>query len=491
MTLLGQIKSLTKHSAIYTISTVIQRAEGFILLPILTDTSYLSSKSEYGDYALIYTFIAFMNVFYLYGIDAAFLRYYFLGRQKKEDIYRSAIQILSITSLLSSVLIFLLAGPLSIWIFNDPHYTFFVKIAAAILLVDTLCSLPYLILRAEERSVLFTAIRLGRFMLELFLDIFFVVYMKTGVKGILYANLLAALVNLVVLIPSQWHYLRGNFSPPAIRALLRFGLPMIPNGLAYLVVEISDRYLMLHLLDKDKVGEYSANYKFGTLMLLLVTAFRTAWQPFFLKVANQPDARNIYSRVMTYYMLGAAVVVLLGSLFIEYLVKIPITGQTTILGREYWGGIRIIPIILLSYLLYGVYTNLMVGIYIQKKSEWMALFTGLAALVNIGSNFYLMPHYGLIGAALATLLAYFIMTLTIYIANQLIYTINYEYKRLLIVLCYLSTALLLYYFAPLNVYLRILLVLGFPLVLAIFNFFTAEEKMQMQLKLHLHSIIKR
>jgi O-antigen/teichoic acid export membrane protein len=485
MTFLGEIKNLTKHSAIYTISTVVQRAEGLILLPILTDTSYLATKSEYGDYTLIYTFIAFMNVFYLYGIDASFLRYYFLGRQKKEDIYRSAIQILSITSLLSSALIFILAEPLSLWIFNESNYVFFVKIAAAILLVDTLCSLPYLILRAEERSLLFTAIRLGRFLLELALDIIFVVFLKTGVKGILYANLLAALVNLMVLIPSQLHYLRGNFSFPAIRDLLRFGLPMIPNGIAYLVVEISDRYLMLHLLDKERVGEYSANHKFGTLMLLLVTAFRTAWQPFFLKVAGQADAKKIYGRVMTYYVLGAATVVLAGGLFIEYLVKIPIFGQSTILGKAYWGGVRIIPLILLSYMFYGIYINLMVGIYIMKKSEWMVLFTGLAAVVNIGSNFYLMPHYGLMGAALAAVLAYLVMTISIYIANQKIYPIAYEYKRLSIILGYLLAGLILYYFFPVNIYLRILIIAAIPLVLVLSNFFNSEEKV------YLRSIFKR
>jgi len=476
MTILGQIKNLTKHSAIYSISTVIQRAEGFILLPILTDTSYLATKGEYGDYTLIYTFIAFMNVFYLYGIDAAFLRYYFLGRQTKEDIYRSAIQILLSTSLISSAIIYLLADPLSVLIFNENHYSFFVKIAAAILFVDTLCSIPYLILRAEEKSVLFTVIRLGRFFLELMLDIFFVVFLKTGVKGILYANLIAAIVNLLVLIPSQLSYVHGHFSFPAARELLRFGLPMIPNGIAYLVVEISDRYLMLHLLDKEKVGEYSANYKFGTLMLLIVTAFRTAWQPFFLKVANQPDAKTIYSRVMTYYVLGASVIVLVGGLFIEYLVKIPITAQTTVLGKAYWGGVRIIPIILLSYMLYGVYVNLMVGIYIQKKSEWMALFTGLAAAVNIGANFYLMPHYGLMGAACATLLAYGVMVFSIFIANQMIYKVAYEYKRLFIIVIYLFVAFILYYLVPIGFVVRLLIIVVLPLVLFLFNFFSAEEK---------------
>lgn len=476
MAIFGQIKSLTKHSAIYTISTVIQRAEGFILLPILTDTSYLATKSEYGDYTLIYTFIAFMNVFYLYGIDAAFLRYYFLSKQKKEDIYRSAIQILSITSLISSLVIFLLADSLAVLIFNQGGYAFFVKIAAAILLVDSLCSLPYLILRAEERSVMFTVIRLGRFLLELLLDIVFVVFLKTGVKGILYANLLAALVNLIVLLPSQSRYLRGAFSLSAVKELLRFGLPMIPNGIAYLVVEISDRYLMLHLLDKEKVGEYSANYKFGTLMLLLVMAFRTAWQPFFLKVADQSDAKKIYSRVMTYYILGASFIVLLGSLLIEYVVRIPITRETTILGRSYWGGLQIIPVILFSYMLYGIYINLMVGIYINRKSEWMALFTGLAAVVNIGSNFYLMPHYGLMGAAFATFLAYLVMMISIYIANQKIYPVAYEYRRIGIILLYLIGGMGLYYFVSPGFYVRLLIIAAMPVVLFVLNFFDPDEK---------------
>ena len=84
MSILNQVKNLTKHSAVYTVATFIQRLQGLILLPILTDPSYLATKSEFGDYALIYTFIAFMNVFYLYGMDAAFLRYYFLGEHSRQ-----------------------------------------------------------------------------------------------------------------------------------------------------------------------------------------------------------------------------------------------------------------------------------------------------------------------------------------------------------------------------------------------------------------------
>ncbi len=461
MSLLTHIKNLTKHSAIYTVSTLIQRAQGLVLLPVLTDATYIATKGEYGDYVLIYTFLAFMNVFYLYGIDSAFMRYYFLGRHTREQVYSSAIRILSITAVFSSVLIYIFADSISILIFDSDNYEFFVQIAAGILFTDTLCNLPYLILRAEERSVLYSGLRMGRFILELILNLLFVMVLKMGVKGILYANLIAAFVNLLVLIPFQLKYLKGAFSRIVIRDLLQFGIPMIPNGIAFLVVEMSDRYLMLYLLDKDTVGLYSANHKFGTLMLLLVSAFRTAWQPFFLRVAKEENAREIYSRVMTYFTAMAGVIVLAGGYLVGYIVKIPVSSTMTLMGSSFWSGTFIIPLILLSYMLYGVYVNLTVGIYIEKKTKWMGLFTGLAALTNIGCNLYLMPRYGMMGAAIAAVLAYLVMTLSIYFVTAKFYRIRYEYSILAGLYVYLAAGLCLFYLFDLSFLIRILIIFGY------------------------------
>ena len=173
------------------------------MLPVYTDLSIIESKSAYADYGLVYTFIAFMNVIYLYGIDNAFLRFFYLSKRKKEDIYFTASQILLVTSILFSVILYLLSDPVANVVFNDLGYGFFIKIAAAILFFDTLCNLPFLILRVEEKSVHYTSIKIGRFILELILNIVFVIFMKLGVKGILYANLIAAIINLVILIPFQ------------------------------------------------------------------------------------------------------------------------------------------------------------------------------------------------------------------------------------------------------------------------------------------------
>jgi len=476
ISMLNQIKNLTRHSAIYSLSTMIQRALGLVLLPILTNTTYLANKSEFGDYTLVYGFIAFMNILYLYGVDSAFLRYYFLGRHAKKDIYRSAFQVLSSTAILTSLVIYISSEPLAHLIFKDSGYQFFIEMAALILLIDTLCNLPYLLLRAEERSMMYTSFRLGRFLLELIFNLLFVVGLRLGVQGILYANVLAAFINLLALFPIQLRYLKGSYSWPAVKDLLKFGLPLIPNGLAYLVVEMSDRYLMLYLLNKEQVGMYSANHKFGTLMLLLVTGFRTAWQPFFLKIAKQEDAKLIYARVMTYFTFGAAFVVIMGSLFVDYVVKIPVAADTTLMGSAYWAGTYIIPLILVSYMFYGIYVNLTVGIYIKKKSQLMVIFTGLAAVTNIASNLYLMPRYGMTGAALAVLFAYLVMMISIFVTNQRIYPIKYEYGRLAMILIYLVATMILYYTLDPSWYIRVLIIMAMPIILYVLGFFEQSEK---------------
>lgn len=471
----AHLKNLTRHSIVYTLSTFIQRTLGLVMMPIYTSKAYLATQSDYGDLTLFYTFVAFMNIIYLYGMDSAFLRYYFLGKHSRNDTYKTAFIGVTLNALLISAIIFVSSTFLSQVIFNSVDYVYHVKLSATILFLDVFCNLPYLILRAEEKSVQFSVIKVIRFIIELFLNILFVVYYKMGFIGILYANVLAAFMNVLILLPYQFPYLRGKWNTNAFKSMVLFAIPMIPNGIAYLIVEVSDKFLMLKLLDKETLGLYSANYKFGTILLFLVIAFRTAWQPFFLKLAEQKEARDVYSRVLTYFTLMGVVVVVFVSYLIEYIVKIPLPGSITLLGKQYWSGVTIIPLILTSYLFYGIYVNLTVGIYIRKKAQLMIIFTGLAAIVNVSSNFYLMPHYGIMGAAIATLLSYLIMVLTIFVANQKIYPVQYDYTRLAFLFIILVLMLFVYYYYQPQLLTRLVLLALLPVVLWISGFFRKAE----------------
>ncbi|HEM49287.1 MAG TPA: hypothetical protein ENO27_03655 [Caldithrix sp.] len=246
--------------------------------------------------------------------------------------------------------------------------------------------------------------------------------------------------------------------------------------MAYLTVQMSATYLMSLLLDKDSLAVFSASYKFGSIFLFIVMAFRTAWQPFFLKVAKQENAKEIYSKIMTYFILLGVLIIIGGSLFIEYLVKLPLYFGRPFMGEQYWAGLKIIPLILTAYLFFGIYVNLTVGVFIKKKSNLMIIFTGLAAVVNVVGNIYMMPAYGIMGAAVVTLLSYFIMAFSIFIANQCIYPIHYDYARIGLLVLVLAVVLISYYMFSLPILIRLLIVAIVPGVLYASGFFNKRER---------------
>lgn len=475
MSLVANLKNLVRHSSVYLLSTFVQRALGLIMLPLYTDTAYISDKSAYGDYSLLYMFIAFMTIIYLYGMDLALMRYFFIKEHRREDVYKTAFAgVLSIAGILSIGSI-LFADNVALVLLGDVNDQSFIYLAAGILFFDSLTTLPYNLLRAEEKSTLYSIFRIGRFLTELFLNIVFVVWLDKGVEGILLANLTSSALNFLILLPYQFKYLRGRFNWNLFKILARFGLPMLPNGLAFLIVGTGDKYLMRLLLNKDMLGSYAANYRFGAIMLMIVMAFRTAWQPFFLRISDQPDAKKIYAKVLTYFTLAGSFLVVGGSYFVTYFVRLPLSSTRTIMGSDYWDGNIVIPFILSAYLLYGIYVNLTVGIYITKRTRLMILFTGLAAITNLICNYYMMPLLGIMGAAVSAVAGYAMMAVSIYIANQRIYPIQYESGRIAFILVYLSVMLsVLYWFEP-EFLTRIILIVLSPLIFIITGFFKKAE----------------
>lgn len=466
MSIFKQISNLAHHSAIYAISTAMQKMPAILLMPIYTRMDYIPSRSDYGEYVTIFTFIAFMNFFYNYGMDSAMMRYFFLGERDRKTVFSSTFYILLVTSLITTAAVIFFSPFLADTLLDNPAGTDLFRITGLILIFDALGNLPYLILRAEEKSVQFTMFRGLRFSLELIFNVIFVVVLKLGVAGILYTSLAASLINFLVMTPIIFRYLTAKIDFSLVKELFIFGLPFLPNGIAFTVIEMIDRFLVPNFLGKDALGVYGANYKFGAILMLVISAFRNAWQPFFLKIAHQENAREIYSRVLTYFLAGAAMIILGVTFFIRDALTFDFFGKGSLLGPMYWDGIGIIPIILLSYSFYGIYVILTPGFYIEKQSKYMIVFTGSGALVNIAANFYLLPTLNSYwGAAWATLISYFVMALTIYLVSNRIYPIEVEWGRIGIIAGLLAVCMGIFYIFHPVVLLRIVLLLVALLVL--------------------------
>jgi len=197
-----------------------------------------------------------------------------------------------------------------------------------------------------------------------------------------------------------------------------------------MLIQGIDRPILGKMTNLDTVGVYNACYKLGIFMMLFVNMFQYAWQPFFLQNAEEKNAKEIFSKVLTYFTLASALILVILSLFIDNIVAIPLLHGRTLIDSAYWGGISIVPVILFGYLFNGLYVIFTAGIYIEEKSIYIPLITGIGAAVNIVVNVLLIPVWGIMGAAYATLAAYIAMAAGLYIVTQRFYRIEYEFAKL-------------------------------------------------------------
>lgn len=471
--MIHSLKRLTKHSAIYGVSDVLGRSISFVLVPIYTN---VLSTGDYGHVTLIYVFIAFMNVFFTYGMDAAFLRFYLLEESERRQVYSTSFLTILISTVGLSAAVYLGAPFISTLISTSRTLNQYVRLAALVLCLDALMVIPFACLRGEGRAAWFAALKTMKAVIELGCNLWLVVGRHAGVEGILTSNIIGSGVVCGALLPMTLRRFGFTFSWNRLKNLLKFGLPYIPAGASVIIIELVDRFMLERMVSSEVVGVYSAAYKLGVGALLFVNVFRLAWQPFFLEASKQADAKDVYARVLTYFLLIMGGLFLGFSLFIHDLVRLRV-GPYTFFGRAYWAGTGVVPLILLSYVLYGLYVNLIVGVYLEQKTTYLPLITGAAALVNIASNLVLIPLFGMYGAASSTVLAYAVMAAGLYRVTQRYYPIQYEGFRILKV-C--GVCGLLFVAGRLDVgdsawLYRLGLLVCYPVLLAAVRFLNAQE----------------
>jgi O-antigen/teichoic acid export membrane protein len=226
---------------------------------------------------------------------------------------------------------------------------------------------------------------------------------------------------------------------------------------------------MLLLTNEENVGIFQANYRLGIFMMLVVSMFDYAWRPFFLNIAKEKDAKQIFAGILTYFTGFCTIVLIVLTFFIEDIIKIPLPGRGTLIGAKYWAGIYIVPIVLFAYIFNGIYINLMPGIYFEKKTKFLPFITGLGAIVNVAGNFILIPVMGLYGAAIATLLSYISMAVYIYFVTKKFYPVKYDFKKIYLLIFINIAAMAVFYISyykvlNINLIVKVILVIIFTAV---------------------------
>jgi O-antigen/teichoic acid export membrane protein len=438
-----KLKQLTKDTAIYGVSTMISRFLNFLLVPLYTN---IFLPDEYGVITNVYAFIGILNIVFVYGMDASYLKFASsLEIGDKKDNFSTPYNFVFLGSLALSFLILIFRHPVLKVLAVPEEFTYLIYFVVLILFLDSIAVIPFIKLRLERRPRKFALFKTLNISINVLLNLFFILILRWGIEAVFVSNLIASFATLILLIPDIIKNLKPGFHTTLLKSLLKFGLPYLPAGLASMLIQVVDRPIMEHLTDLNTLGIYQANHKLGIFMMLFVNMFQFAWQPFFLQEAkNEEEAKKIFAKVLTYFTLAGSVILIFLSLFIGNFVKWEIFGRT-IIGSLYWSGLYIVPVILLAYLFNGLYVVFTAGIYIKKKSIYVPIITGAAAIINIGVNFILIPKIGIMGAAIAHLVSYFTMALGLYIVTQQFYKINYEYVKIAKIFFSVFITLTIYY----------------------------------------------
>ena len=459
--MLEKIKELTKDTAIYGISTIVGRFLGFLLVPFYTN---VLNTSDFGVYSNVYAYLAFLNIVFIYGMDAAFMKYTSIsGNSDKKKTFSTAYIFVFFSSLFLAVILFLLRNPFTALMAIPGNFHHLTQYVILILIFDTLSLIPFANLRLERKAGRFTAIKFVNILVNIALNLILVLKFRLGIEAIFIANLAASVVSFVLLLPDILRKLTFRIDPIILKKMLWFGIPYLPASIAAMIVQVVDRPVVLAMTNSSTLGIYQANYKLGIFMMLFVSMFQYAWQPFFLNNAKEKNAKELFSKILTLFMIVSSLIWIVLTLFVDDFARLEIYHHKTIIGREYLSGLVIVPIILLGYLFNGIYYNFQAGIYIEEKTKYFPYVTGAGALINVVVNVLLIPVLGIIGAALATLASYIVMATGLFFFSQKFYKINYEYWKILKIMILIFVTGIVYYY----LYFQIGLTLLYKMILLI------------------------
>lgn len=409
---------------IYGLGQFAGQAAGFFLIPIYT--RHLSVE-EYGILAILMACVAFLSMFLNFGMGSAVFKYYFAtqdGMTRKQILGTAYILLLAAALVLCTALL-PLSRHLAAWIFGSGAYAIYFPLVVSVAFLNTASIIPLAYFRAERKAGYFAILSFLKFLLTLSAIIFLIVYLNMGVLGALVGTAVASTFIDLALIFLTGRKMRFRFSFPLAKKLLLFGLPLMPAQIFSWNLTTVDRFILQGLTDNETVGIYSLGYKIGLIFNVLVVApFAVAWGPFLFSKATEPNAKQLYSRLLNYYVAIAGFLALAIAVFSEQIVHVLAT-------PSYSTAAQIIPIVVFSYYLYGMYYIFTTGLNIEKKTYYFPFITGLSALLNVALNFTLIPVWGMLGAAYATAAAYLFMAVLTLLFSHKYYPIEFNWRRIL------------------------------------------------------------
>ena len=444
------LKSLAKETAIYGVSSIVGRFLNYLLVPVYT-IALPASSGGYGVVTNIYAWVALILVLLTCGMETGFFRFANKGQDDPMRVYSTTLLSVSIGSLVFVALGLLFLEPIAGWLEYGEH-PWYIGMMMIVVAMDAIQSIPFAYLRYKKRPIKFAALKLLFIFLNIALNLFYYVILEGNDVGYAFLfNLVCTSVVMVCMIPE----LRGFtyvLDKELLKRMLRYSLPLVILGVAGILNQVADKIIFPFVYPDEaeatiQLGIYGAASKIAMIMAMFTQAFRFAYEPFVFGKSKEKDSREMYAQAMKFFIIFTLLAFLAVMFYLDIL--------RHVIGRDYWDGLRVVPIVMAAEIFMGIYFNLSFWYKLIDETRWGAYFSLTGCIILILMNIFLVPQYGYIACDWAGFTGYGVAMLLSYFVGQKKYPIQYDLKAIGM---YVLLAAVLYvaaeYVSIDNIYLR-------------------------------------
>ena len=472
-----QMKILAKETAIYGMSSIVGKFLNWLLVPLYTYV--LQQQSDYGIVTNLYAWTALLLVILTYGMETGFFRFANKEGENPQTVYNTSLIALFTTSFLFALACVIWKAPIANAL-GYPTHSEFIALLGIVVAMDAFASIPFAYLRYKKRPLQFAILKLLFVFLNIALNLFFLVLCPKiqdwaiisswynpnyGVGYVFVANILATAIQTLCLLPSIIEGCKNEtkainqeprtiFSWQLLKQMLHYSLPLLVLGVCGIMNQTLDRILFPFFYEgadaQAQLGIYGACFKVAMVMMMFTQAFRYAYEPFVFAKHKDRESVAAYADAMKYYIIFSYMI-LLGMIFYLDLLKF-------IIAPSYWEGLKVVPVVLWTYIFQGVYFNLSFWYKLTDKTQWGAYFSIIGVVITFALQAIFVPRIGYMASAASSTVCYLVIMLLSYFVGRKHLEIPYDLRRIGIYTLLVVTLLAGYYalahFLPINEWIK-------------------------------------
>lgn len=418
------LKSLAKDTAIYGVSSIVGRFLNYLLVPIYA-SAMSAASGGYGVVTEVYAWVALMLVLLTYGMETGFFRFANKEDENPQTVYSTTLISVGTTSLLFIILCLTFLREIA-GLMGYSQHPWYIGMMVIVVGMDAFQSILFAYLRYKKRPIKFAALKLLFIVTNIILNLIYYVVLKgTDVFYAFLLNLVCTSVVMFGFIPELRVHL--VFDKALLKRMLAYSFPILILGVAGILNQVADKIIFRHVYPDAaeasvQLGIYGAASKIAMIMAMFTQAFRFAYEPFVFGKSKEKDSRQMYAQAMKFFIIFTLLAFLAVMFYLDLL--------KYILGRDYWLGLKVVPIVMAAEIFMGVYFNLSFWYKLIDETRWGAYFSAVACTVVILMNVFLIPLYGYMACAWAGFTGYAIAMLLSYFVGQRKYPIRYDLKSI-------------------------------------------------------------